>query len=252
MKNSEKIAVVTGAGSGIGKKTAITLAKEGFSLALVGRKADRLKEVASEIEAIGSEALVVSADVTDPKSVADAFASIESRFGRIDVLFNNAGIAAKALPIDEVPVEEWLCVMNTNLNGSFLCAREAFRIMRKQNPQGGRIINNGSVSAHVPRLYSSPYTATKHGVTGLTRALSLDGRKFNIACGQIDIGNAQSDMTAKMNTGMLQANGEMIPEPTIDAQHIADAVKYMSSLPLNANVQFMTVMATQMPFIGRG
>jgi len=252
MTNKSKIAVITGAGSGIGKATAITLARVGFHLALIGRRLDRLQAVAKEIEAIGSEALPVSTDVSNPQSVEEAFASISKRYGRIDLLFNNAGIAAPAVPIDELTVEKWQDVVNINLNGSFLCARQAFKQMRAQNPQGGRIINNGSVSAQMPRLYSAPYTATKHGVTGLTRSISLDGRKYNIACGQIDIGNAQSDMTSKMKTGMLQANGELATEPVIDVQHVADAVSYMASLPLEANVQFMTVMATQMPYIGRG
>ena len=252
MTSQTKIAVVTGAGTGIGKATSLTLANAGFSLALIGRRLDKLQEVAKSIEALGAEAFPVSADVSNALSVSEAFSAITKRYGRIDLLFNNAGVNAPAVPIDELTVEQWQDVMNINLNGAFLCAREAFKQMRAQSPQGGRIINNGSVSAQVPRLYSAPYTSTKHGVTGLTRSISLDGRKFNIACGQIDIGNAQSDMTAKMKTGMLQANGELAPEPVIDVQNIANAVNYMASLPLEANVQFMTVMATQMPYIGRG
>ena len=190
--------------------------------------------------------------MTVENSVVDCFSLIRNNFNRLDLLFNNAGVSAPALPIDEIKIEQWKAVVDVNLNGSFLCAREAFKLMRSQSPQGGRIINNGSVSAQVPRLYSVPYTSTKHAITGLTRSLSLDGRAFNIACGQIDIGNAQSDMTKSMQTGMLQANGEIMPEPVIDVTNIANAVTYMASLPLDANVQFMTVMATKMPYIGRG
>jgi len=247
-----KIAVITGAGSGIGKASAITLAKSGYSIALLGRRIERLRSVAIEIEAIGVEALPISTDVSDENAVKEAFLRVVNRFGRVDLLFNNAGVNAPAVPIDELEVKLWREVLSINLDGAFLCAREAFKLMRNQNPQGGRIINNGSVSSQVPRLYSAPYTATKHGITGLTRALSLDGRKFNIACGQIDIGNAQTDLTAAMKSGKLQANGEVMPEPVIDVQHIADMVSHMASLPLEANVQFVTVMATKMPFIGRG
>ena len=250
--SNKKIAVVTGAGSGIGKASSIALAKSGFAVVLVGRRAELLLETKKIILDSGGEAFDIPTDVTVENSVVDCFSLIRNNFNRLDLLFNNAGVSAPALPIDEIKIEQWKAVVDVNLNGSFLCAREAFKLMRSQSPQGGRIINNGSVSAQVPRLYSVPYTSTKHAITGLTRSLSLDGRAFNIACGQIDIGNAQSDMTKSMQTGMLQANGEIMPEPVIDVTNIANAVTYMASLPLDANVQFMTVMATKMPYIGRG
>ncbi|WP_025225274.1 SDR family oxidoreductase [Fimbriimonas ginsengisoli] len=244
-----RIAVVTGAGSGIGRASAIALGEAGFAVALMGRREDRLAPVA---EVIGERVTVVVADVADERQVARGFERVFERFGRLDLLFNNAGTSSPAVPIDELSLSQWQAVVDTNLTGSFLCAREAFRLMKTQSPMGGRIINNGSISAHVPRLYSVPYTATKHAITGLTKALSLEGRAFDIACGQIDIGNAESEMTERTKLGMLQPNGELATEPVIDVAHIAKAVVYMASLPLDANVQFMTVMATKMPYIGRG
>jgi NADP-dependent 3-hydroxy acid dehydrogenase YdfG len=245
-----KVAVVTGAGSGIGKAVALAFGRDGYGVVLAGRRADALNAVAAEI---GGNALAVSTDVTDPKSVAALFAAAKAKFGRVDVLFNNAGTGAPGTVLfEDLTVEVWRQVVDTNLSGMFYCMQEAFRIMKVQSPQGGRIINNGSISAHVPRPNSAPYTATKHAVTGLTRSGSLDGRKYDIAVGQIDIGNAASAMTAKMSTGMPQANGTTAPEPTMDVENVARSVLYMASLPLDANVQFMTVMATKMPFIGRG
>ncbi|AIE86186.1 short-chain dehydrogenase [Fimbriimonas ginsengisoli Gsoil 348] len=241
--------MVTGAGSGIGRASAIALGEAGFAVALMGRREDRLAPVA---EVIGERVTVVVADVADERQVARGFERVFERFGRLDLLFNNAGTSSPAVPIDELSLSQWQAVVDTNLTGSFLCAREAFRLMKTQSPMGGRIINNGSISAHVPRLYSVPYTATKHAITGLTKALSLEGRAFDIACGQIDIGNAESEMTERTKLGMLQPNGELATEPVIDVAHIAKAVVYMASLPLDANVQFMTVMATKMPYIGRG
>jgi NAD(P)-dependent dehydrogenase (short-subunit alcohol dehydrogenase family) len=245
-----KVAVVTGAGSGIGKASAIALAKAGFSVVLAGRRADALVVVAREI---GGDALAVATDVGDPKSVANLFAKTKEKFGRLDVVFNNAGTGAPGtINLEDLTFEQWQSVVNTNLTGPFLCTQEAFKIMKAQQPMGGRIINNGSISAHVPRPNSAPYTSTKHAITGLTRSTSLDGRKYNIACGQIDIGNAASGMAANMNKGMPQANGTTAPEPTMDVQDVARSVVFMASLPLDSNVQFMTVMATRMPFIGRG
>jgi NAD(P)-dependent dehydrogenase (short-subunit alcohol dehydrogenase family) len=245
-----KVALVTGAGSGIGKASAIALAKAGFSVVLAGRRAEALEAVAREI---GGDALAVAADVADPKSVANLFAMTKKKFGRLDVVFNNAGTGAPGtINLEDLTFEQWQSVVNTNLTGPFLCTQEAFKIMKAQQPMGGRIINNGSISAHVPRPNSAPYTATKHAITGLTRSTSLDGRKYNIACGQIDIGNAASGMAANMNKGMPQANGTTAPEPTMDVEDVARSVVFMASLPLDSNVQFMTVMATRMPFIGRG
>jgi NADP-dependent 3-hydroxy acid dehydrogenase YdfG len=245
-----KIAVVTGAGSGIGKAVALAFGREGYGVVLAGRRVDALNAVALNI---GVNALAVPTDVTDPASVTNLFAAAKSKFGRVDVLFNNAGTGAPGtIMLEDLTVETWRSVVDTNLSGVFYCMQEAFRIMKAQSPRGGRIINNGSISAHVPRPNSAPYTATKHAVTGLTRSGSLDGRKYDIAVGQIDIGNAASAMTAKMSTGMPQANGTMAPEPTMDVENVARSVLYMASLPLEANVQFMTVMATKMPFIGRG
>lgn len=245
-----KIAVVTGAGSGIGKAVALAFGREGYGVVLAGRRADALNAVAAEI---GGNGLAVPTDVTDPISVAALFAAAKAKFGRVDVLFNNAGTGAPGtILFEDLTVEVWRQVVDTNLSGMFYCMQEAFRIMKVQSPQGGRIINNGSISAHVPRPNSAPYTATKHAVTGLTRSGSLDGRKYDIAVGQIDIGNAASAMTAKMSSGMPQANGSVAPEPTMDVENVARSVLYMASLPLDANVQFMTVMATKMPFIGRG
>ncbi|MBY0296804.1 MAG: SDR family oxidoreductase [Methylobacterium sp.] len=248
----QKIALVTGAGSGVGRAVALGLAGAGYDLALAGRRAEPLEAVRAEIEAKGRRVLAQPTDVGDEDSVAALFARVADTFGRLDVLFNNAGIGAPPVPLDELPVATWKRVVDTNLTGAFLCLQGAFRLMKTQDPRGGRIINNGSISAYAPRPNSAPYTATKHAITGLTRSASLDGRAFNIACGQIDIGNAATEMTARMQTGVLQADGSTRAEPTMDVRHVADAVVHMASLPLEANVQFMTVMATTMPFIGRG
>jgi NAD(P)-dependent dehydrogenase (short-subunit alcohol dehydrogenase family) len=245
-----KVALVTGAGSGIGKSVAQAFGREGYAVVLAGRRADALNEVA---KSIGPNALAVPTDVADPKSVAALFAATKEKFGRLDVLFNNAGTGAPGtIMLEDISIEMWQNVVNVNLSGVFYCMQEAFKIMKDQTPRGGRIINNGSISAHAPRPNSAPYTSTKHAVTGLTRSGSLDGRKYDIAVGQIDIGNAGTDMTEKMKTGMPQANGTMAPEPTMDVENVAKTVIYMASLPLDANVQFVTVMATKMPFIGRG
>jgi NAD(P)-dependent dehydrogenase (short-subunit alcohol dehydrogenase family) len=252
MNSTAKIALVTGAGSGIGRRTALALARERFTVVLAGRTVAKLEAVAAEIGSAGGEALVVAADVGSAESVRNLFTTIEKQFGRLDLLFNNAGINAPPVPIDELPVDQWQAVVNVNLTGAFLCTREAFALMKRQRPRGGRIINNGSISAHLPRPNSAPYTATKHAITGLTKSAALDGRKFDIACGQIDIGNAATDLTERMSRGVLQADGSTAVEPTIDADHVARAVVYMASLPLDANVLFMTVMATKMPFVGRG
>lgn len=249
---SNKIAIVTGAGSGVGRAVALALLANGYSVALAGRREEPLKATAGLAGEATARALVVPTDVTDPDSVNQLFYRTRETLGRVDVLFNNAGINVPAGPLEDIAPADWRRVVDTNLSGMFYCIQAAFRVMKAQNPQGGRIINNGSISAHVPRPYSSAYTATKHAVTGLTRCASLDGRPFDIACGQIDIGNAASDMTARMATGVPQANGEMAAEPTMDVQHVADAVVHMASLPLDVNVQFITVMATKMPFIGRG
>jgi NAD(P)-dependent dehydrogenase (short-subunit alcohol dehydrogenase family) len=244
------IALVTGAGSGIGRATAVALAGAGFTVVLAGRRRAPLEEAAAEA---GSGALALTCDVRDPASVAALFAEIAARFERLDLLFNNAGIAAPAAPLEELDLERWTAVVETNLTGAFLCTQQAFRLMKRQSPRGGRIINNGSISASVPRPNSAPYTATKHAITGLTRSTSLDGRAYDIACGQIDVGNAVTHLTEAMRTtGVPQADGSIEREPTIDVDHIARAVVYMATLPLDANVQFMTVMATKMPFIGRG
>jgi NAD(P)-dependent dehydrogenase (short-subunit alcohol dehydrogenase family) len=240
-----RVALVTGAGSGIGRAVARALAAEGWTLALMGRREALLRETLAE-------ALHLLADVADEAQVDAAFAALRERFGRLDLLFNNAGIGAPPVPIDELSVAQWRAVVDTNLTGSFLCARAAFALMKAQSPRGGRIINNGSISAHAPRPFSAPYTATKHAITGLTKALSLDGRAFDIACGQIDIGNAATDMTEKMLRGVPQANGQIAVEPRMDVEDVARAVVYMAGLPLSANVQTMTVMATNMPFVGRG
>jgi NAD(P)-dependent dehydrogenase (short-subunit alcohol dehydrogenase family) len=245
-----KIALVTGAGSGVGRASALALAEAGWSVALVGRRQDALEETAKLGPA--DRLLALSTDVSKPDSVDAAFAKVGERWGRLDLLFNNAGSGTPALPIDEISVEQWLTVVGVNLTGSFLCARAAFHMMRHQTPQGGRIINNGSISAHTPRMGSLPYTSTKHAITGMTKSLSLDGRAFDIACGQIDIGNAATPMTERMTKGVPQPNGTMLVEPRMDAKHVADMVVHMASLPLDANVQFVTVMATKMPFIGRG
>ena len=245
-----KVAIVTGAGSGIGKAVAQAFGRESYAVVLAGRRADALDEVA---KSIGGNALAVATDVTDPQSVAALFAACKQKFGRLDVLFNNAGTGAPGtINLEDLTIEQWRSVVDTNLSGVFYCMQEAFRIMKAQSPMGGRIINNGSISAHAPRPNSAPYTSTKHAVTGLTKSGSLDGRKYDIAVGQIDIGNAGTAMTEKMKSGMPQANGAMAPEPTIDVAIVARTVLYMASLPLEANVQFVTVMATKMPFIGRG
>jgi NAD(P)-dependent dehydrogenase (short-subunit alcohol dehydrogenase family) len=247
-----KAALVTGAGTGIGKATALALAKAGYSLVLTGRRKELLDPVASEAKNLGVEAIAVVSNVGDPASVAALFAETKKTFGRLDVLFNNAGIGAPAIPLENLTFEQWKAVVDTNLTGAFLCTQEAFRIMKEQTPRGGRIINNGSISAHAPRPFSAPYTSTKHAITGLTKSTSLDGRAYDIACGQIDIGNAATEMTERMASGVPQADGSMKIEPRMDVKHVGDAVAYMASLPLDANVQFITVMATKMPFVGRG
>jgi NAD(P)-dependent dehydrogenase (short-subunit alcohol dehydrogenase family) len=251
MNSNNKVAIVTGAGSGIGKAVALALLKEGYSVALAGRRADMLEQAVTESGA-GSRALAVVTDVANPEAVAALFAKTKASFGRLDLLFNNAGIGAPAVGLEDVPFEKWKAVVDTNLTGVFLCTQEAIRIMKSQSPMGGRIINNGSISAHAPRPNSAPYTATKHAVTGLTKSTSLDGRKYDIACGQIDIGNARTELAERMSSGVQQASGATAVEPLMDVQNVASAVLYMASLSLDANVQFMTVMATKMPFIGRG
>lgn len=248
----KKVALVTGAGTGIGRACAIALAKEGYRLVLAGRRREPLDTCAAIIKSLGIDALAVPTDVGEEESVASLFRQLEARFGRLDLLFNNAGTGAPSVPIDELSVEHWRRVVDVNLTGSFLCAQAAFRLMKKQDPCGGRIINNGSISADSPRPNSAPYTATKHAITGLTKSLSLDGRNFNIACGQIDIGNALTDMTAVMQRGVPQADGSLAVEPTMDVEDVARSVVFMANLPLESNVQFMTVMATNMPLIGRG
>jgi NAD(P)-dependent dehydrogenase (short-subunit alcohol dehydrogenase family) len=252
MNSAGKVAIVTGAGTGIGKQVAIALAQEGYAVALAGRRKEPLEATAEAARANGTPTLVVPTDVSDPASVKALFAATRENFGRLDLLFNNAGVGARPLPLEDLSFEQWKKVIEINLNGAFLCTQAAFRMMKAQQPPGGRIINNGSISAHAPRPNSAPYTASKHGMTGLTKATSLDGRKYNIACGQIDIGNAATEMTAWMGQGVPQANGSVEVEPTFDATYVARAVIYMASLPLDANVQFMTVMATKMPFVGRG
>jgi NAD(P)-dependent dehydrogenase (short-subunit alcohol dehydrogenase family) len=252
MNSAGKIAIITGAGTGIGKQTALTLLEEGYSVVLAGRRRELLEATAAENTVAGSRSLIVPTDVGDPASVRALFAKTRETFGRLDLLFNNAGVGAPGIPLEDLTYEQWKSVVDINLTGAFLCTQEAFRIMKSQEPRGGRIINNGSISAHAPRPNSAPYTATKHGMTGLTKATSLDGRKYDIACGQIDIGNAATEMTARMKRGVPQANGALEVEPTFDAEQVARAVVYMASLPLDANVLFMTVMATKMPFVGRG
>lgn len=247
-----KVALVTGAGTGVGRAVSLALFREGYRVALLGRRIDPLRETARLGRVENSRCLVKSCDTGVPGQVRDAFSDLVSRFGRLDLLFNNAGTGARAVPVDELDVEEWTAVVDTNLTGCFLCAREAMRLMKSQKPKGGRIINNGSISAHAPRLYSAPYTSTKHAVTGLTKSLALDGRAHGIACGQIDIGNAATPMTERMATGVLQADGSTAAEPTMDVDSVARAVVYMDSLPPEENVLFMTVMANRMPFVGRG
>jgi NAD(P)-dependent dehydrogenase (short-subunit alcohol dehydrogenase family) len=252
MSTPTRVAVVTGAGSGIGRAAALAFLADGYRVALAGRRKDALEETAAAAGPARERALVVPTDVTDPAQVTALFAATREAFSRVDVLFNNAGRGARAVPLDELSVEEWKAVVDVNLTGMFLCAREAVRLMKAQDPRGGRIINNGSISAHTPRPFSTPYTATKHAVTGLTKSLALDGRAHDIACGQIDIGNALTPLAARMAKGVYQADGSTRPEPLMDVEHVGRAVLYMANLPLDANVLSMTVMATQMPFAGRG
>ncbi|MGE5257585.1 MAG: SDR family oxidoreductase [Hyphomicrobiales bacterium] len=251
MTTPNKVAIVTGAGSGIGKAVALALLRDGYRVALAGRRREPLEQTAAQ-SGETARTLVIPTDVSDPASVQALFAAVKKSFGRLDLLFNNAGIFVPGLEIDELSVEQWTATVDINLTGSFLCAREAFRMMKTQDPRGGRIINNGSISAHAPRPNSVAYTATKHAITGLTKCLSLDGRRYDIACSQIDIGNARTELAAPMAKGVPQANGQTAIEPLMDLAHVASAVVYMASLPLDTNVQFMTIMATKMPFIGRG
>jgi len=252
MSAKQKVALITGAGSGVGKAAALELAAGGRNLALAGRRLEPLEAAAQAVSELGARALAVATDVGDPDSVGNLFAKVREAFGRLDLLFNNAGTGGPPKPLEELSYQQWKRVVDTNLTGAFLCTQEAFKIMKEQDPRGGRIINNGSVSAHAPRPNSAPYTSTKHALTGLTKSTSLDGRKYDIACGQIDIGNAATEMTARMSQGVPQANGTIAPEPTMDMRNVAEAIRYMADLPLDANVQFMTVMATKMPLVGRG
>ena len=252
MDPTAKVAMVTGAGSGIGRAVALALAENGYAVVLAGRRIEKLEETAAMAGPGSGRMLAVPADVGQPDSVDALFARTREKFGRLDLLFNNAGATAPGVPMEELTIAQWSQVVSVNLTGAFLCAQGAVRMMKAQQPRGGRIINNGSISAHAPRPNSAPYTATKHAITGLTKSISLDGRAHDIACGQIDIGNALTDLSAKFQTGTLQANGELRPEPTFDVKHVAGAVLYMAGLPLDANVQFITVMATKMPFVGRG
>ena len=248
----EKVAIVTGAGTGVGKAVALTLMRSGYAVALAGRRREPLEATAKAATERGSKSLAVPTDVGDPASVKRLFAETKAAFGRLDLLFNNAGTGAPAIPLEDLTHEQWKKVVDANLTGTFLCTQEAFKLMKDQHPRGGRIINNGSISAHAPRPFSAPYTATKHAVTGLTKSTSLDGRAYDIACGQVDIGNAATEMTRQMSRGVPQADGMLAVEPVFDARHVAEAVLYMASLPLDANVQFLTITATTMPFIGRG
>jgi NAD(P)-dependent dehydrogenase (short-subunit alcohol dehydrogenase family) len=253
MAGSNKVALITGAGTGIGKAAALALAKEGYSLALAGRRAEPLETVATEAKAAGApKTLAVPTDVTDEKQIRALFAKTKEAFGRLDVLFNNAGIGAPPVPMEELSFDKWKAVVDTNLTACFVCAQEAIKIMKSQTPRGGRIINNGSISAHAPRPNSVAYTATKHAITGLTKCIALDGRKNDIACGQIDIGNAETPLAARMKDGVPQANGTIAPEPLMNVDHVGSAIVYMASLPLDANVLFLTIKATKMPFEGRG
>jgi NAD(P)-dependent dehydrogenase (short-subunit alcohol dehydrogenase family) len=252
MSSSSKIAIVTGAGSGIGRAVALALLGDGYSVVLAGRRSDALAQTVAAAGSAGTRALAVPTNVADPASVRALFALTKNSFGRLDLLFNNAGVGAPPVPLEDLTFEQWKNVVDINLTGVFLCTQEAIRLMKDQSPRGGRIINNGSISAHAPRPNSAPYTSTKHAITGLTKSTSLDGRKYDIACGQIDIGNAHTELAARMASGVPQANGQIAVEPLMDVEHVASAVRYMASLPLDANVQFMTVMATKMPFVGRG
>jgi NAD(P)-dependent dehydrogenase (short-subunit alcohol dehydrogenase family) len=252
MDTNRKVAVVTGAGSGIGRAVSLALQAAGYSVVLAGRRGAELERTAAMARPSGGEMIAVPTDIGDPAAVRALFARTRETCGRLDLLFNNAGMGAPGIPMEDLTYEQWIAVVNVNLTGAFLCAQEAIRIMKAQTPRGGRIVNNGSISAHAPRPNSAPYTATKHAITGLTKCIALDGRKYGIACGQIDIGNAGTEMTARMAAGVPQADGSRKPEPVMDVKHVADAVLYMASLPLDANVLFMTVMATEMPFVGRG
>ena len=247
-----KIALVTGAGSGIGRAVSLALHENGWAVVLAGRRANELEKTAAQAKHSDGRMLAVPTDVSKPEAVRALFSKIKEAFGRLDLLFNNAGTGAPAVPMEDLTFEQWTSAVDVTLTGAFLCAQEAIRIMKAQNPRGGRIINNGSISAHAPRPNSAPYTATKHAVTGLTKCISLDGRKYDIACGQIDIGNAATELTERMAAGIIQANGTIMPEARLDLKHVCEAVLYMANLPLDANVQFMTVMATKMPFVGRG
>jgi NAD(P)-dependent dehydrogenase (short-subunit alcohol dehydrogenase family) len=251
---ADKIALVTGAGTGVGRGAALALMKAGYTVVLTGRRKDKIDEVAKEGAALGGKSLALVSDVSDPASVKALFAKVKETFGRLDVLFNNAGGGTPAMPFEDLPFDMWKKVVDTNLNGTFLCTQEAFRIMKEQTPRGGRIINNGSISAHTPRPLTAAYTSTKHAITGFTKSIALDGRPYDIACGQIDIGNAVSPLTERMVTGegVLQPDGRKMIEPRMEVEHVGDAVVYMANLPLSANVLFMTVMATKMPFVGRG
>ena len=252
MSTFKKVAIVTGAGTGIGKYTTLGLLQEGYAVALAGRRAELLEKTVQEAGAAAEQTLVVPTDVGDPASVQALFAKTQETFGRLDLLFNNAGTGAPPIPLEDLSYEQWKTVVDINLTGAFLCTQEAFKIMKNQDPRGGRIINNGSISAHAPRPNSAPYTATKHAMTGLTKSTALDGRQYDIGCGQIDIGNAETEMTSRMKKGVPQANGTIVAEPTMDVDNVVRAVLYMASLPLDANVPFLTVMASKMPFIGRG
>jgi NAD(P)-dependent dehydrogenase (short-subunit alcohol dehydrogenase family) len=252
MADVKKVAIVTGAGSGVGEAAALALLGDGYHVSLAGRRKDQLERVAQAAGANKSKALVVPTDVTDAASIRNLFARTKEAFGRLDLLFNNAGIGAPAIPMEDLTLEQWKAVVDTNLTGCFICTQEAIKIMKDQTPRGGRIINNGSISAHAPRPNSVAYTSTKHAITGLTKSTSLDGRKYDIACGQIDIGNALTPLAARMSQGVPQANGTIAPEPLFDVKHVGDAVLAMARLPLDTNVQFMTIMATKMPFVGRG
>ena len=252
MNSQIRVAIVTGAGTGIGKSAALALLADGYRVGLVGRRKELLDKTVADAGAAAANALVLPADVAKPESVKALFAKLQQAWGRLDLLFNNAGMGAPAIPMEDLSFEQWKAVVDVNLSGMFLCSQEAIKIMKSQDPRGGRIINNGSISAHAPRPNSAPYTATKHAVTGLTKCISLDCRKYDIACGQIDIGNAATEMTERMKNGVAQANGSIAVEPRMDVAHVGSAILYMAKLPLDANVQFMTIMATKMPFVGRG